>query len=84
MIEKHWRGVTSRTVCDFFWEEVNKYDSREVRCDFFLILHLLNLTSLSGNATCRCNLEVLLDKHLSRGFVYGRGNYWGNPTAIGD
>lgn len=29
MIEKHWRGVTSRTVCDFFWEEVNKYDSRE-------------------------------------------------------
>jgi AP-3 complex subunit mu len=29
LIEKHWRGVTSRTVCDFFWDEVNKYDSRE-------------------------------------------------------
>lgn len=29
LIEKHWRGVTSRAVCDFFWDEVNKYDSRE-------------------------------------------------------
>jgi hypothetical protein len=30
IIEKHWRGITSRSVCDFFWEEVSKYDSREV------------------------------------------------------
>lgn len=30
LIEKHWRGVTSRAVCDFFWEEVNKYDRKEV------------------------------------------------------
>ena len=29
MIEKHWRGVTPRTVCDFFWDEVNKYPNRE-------------------------------------------------------
>ena len=29
IIEKHWRGVTSRAVCDFFWDEVNKYDSKE-------------------------------------------------------
>lgn len=29
MIEKHWRGVTTRAVCDFFWDEVNKYESRE-------------------------------------------------------
>jgi AP-3 complex subunit mu len=27
IIEKHWRGVTPRAVCDFFWDEVNKYDS---------------------------------------------------------
>jgi AP-3 complex subunit mu len=29
LIEKHWRGVTSRSVCDFFWDEVNKVDHRE-------------------------------------------------------
>mmetsp|Transcript_80096 Transcript_80096/g.159843 ORF Transcript_80096/g.159843 Transcript_80096/m.159843 type:complete len:434 (+) Transcript_80096:103-1404(+) len=29
MIEKHWRGVTPRTVCDFFWDEVSKYSARE-------------------------------------------------------
>lgn len=29
MIEKHWRGVTPRTVCDYFWDEVAKYPSRE-------------------------------------------------------
>jgi len=29
LIEKHWRGVTSRAVCDFFWDEVNKYESKE-------------------------------------------------------
>ena len=29
LIEKHWRGVTSRSVCDFFWDEVNKYETKE-------------------------------------------------------
>ncbi|KAJ0408417.1 hypothetical protein ATCC90586_009192 [Pythium insidiosum] len=29
IIEKHWRGLTSRNVCDFFMEEVNKYRERE-------------------------------------------------------
>lgn len=29
IIEKHWRGLTSRNVCDFFMEEVNKYKERE-------------------------------------------------------
>ena len=29
LIEKHWRGVTSRSVCDAFWEEVTKHESRE-------------------------------------------------------
>jgi hypothetical protein len=31
IIEKHWRGITHRNVCDFFVEEVNKYKLREVR-----------------------------------------------------
>jgi AP-3 complex subunit mu len=30
IIEKHWRGVTVRSVCDFFWDEVNKYENKEV------------------------------------------------------
>ena len=30
VIEKHWRGVTSRAVCEFFWDEVNKYENKEV------------------------------------------------------
>ncbi|GLD92935.1 hypothetical protein PINS_up001527 [Pythium insidiosum] len=29
IIEKHWRGLTGRNVCDFFMEEVNKYRERE-------------------------------------------------------
>lgn len=29
LIEKHWRGITPRSVCDFFWEEVNKYEVKE-------------------------------------------------------
>jgi len=29
MIEKHWRSVTPRAVCDYFWDEVSKYDSPE-------------------------------------------------------
>ena len=29
IIEKHWRGLTNRNVCDFFLEEVNKYRERE-------------------------------------------------------
>jgi len=28
LIERHWRGQTPRSVVDFFWDEVNKYDSR--------------------------------------------------------
>ena len=28
MIEKHYRGVTPRTVCDHFWDEVAKYPKR--------------------------------------------------------
>jgi AP-3 complex subunit mu len=28
LIERHWRGVTPRSVCDFFWDEVNKCDQR--------------------------------------------------------
>mmetsp|Transcript_8507 Transcript_8507/g.34989 ORF Transcript_8507/g.34989 Transcript_8507/m.34989 type:complete len:455 (+) Transcript_8507:111-1475(+) len=28
MIERHWRGTTARSVCDFFWDEVTKYESR--------------------------------------------------------
>jgi AP-3 complex subunit mu len=24
LVEKHWRGLVNRTVCDYFWEEVNK------------------------------------------------------------
>lgn len=30
LIEKHWRGVTPRSICDFFWDEVNKYDQKYV------------------------------------------------------
>jgi AP-3 complex subunit mu len=29
LIEKHWRGVTSRSVCEHFWNEVNKYETKE-------------------------------------------------------
>ena len=29
LIEKHWREVTPRSVCDFFWDEVNKYETKE-------------------------------------------------------
>jgi AP-3 complex subunit mu len=29
VIEKHWHEVTQRTVCDFFWDQVTSYDSRE-------------------------------------------------------
>uniref|UniRef100_A0A7S2SCM0 MHD domain-containing protein n=2 Tax=Rhizochromulina marina TaxID=1034831 RepID=A0A7S2SCM0_9STRA len=29
MMKMHWRGMTPRTVCDFFWDEVNKYPTRE-------------------------------------------------------
>jgi len=29
IIEKHWRGVVSRTVCDLFWEEVTAAESHE-------------------------------------------------------
>ena len=28
IIEKHWRGVTARSVCDFFWDEVNKHPNK--------------------------------------------------------
>jgi hypothetical protein len=23
VIEKHWRNKTSRSICDYFWDEVN-------------------------------------------------------------
>lgn len=26
-LEKHWRGITSRQVCDFFWDEVSKRET---------------------------------------------------------
>eukprot|EP01039_Chlorochromonas_danica_P011992 gene11992-13603_t len=28
LIEKHWRGITPRSICDFFWDEVNKCDQK--------------------------------------------------------
>lgn len=30
LIEKHWRVVTPRSVCDYFWDEACKYSSKEV------------------------------------------------------
>lgn len=33
LIEKHWRSVTPRAVCDYFWDEVNKYPDKEVGYD---------------------------------------------------
>lgn len=32
LIEKHWRSVTPRAVCDLFWDEVGNYPDKEVRC----------------------------------------------------
>lgn len=29
IIEKHWRGIIDRNICDIFWDEVNKNDSKE-------------------------------------------------------
>jgi len=29
VMEKHWRGVLNRSICDFFWEEVTKAPSKE-------------------------------------------------------
>lgn len=31
LIEKHWRVVTPRSVCDYFWDEACKYSSKEVQ-----------------------------------------------------
>lgn len=28
LIEKHWREVTARSVCDFFWDEANRHDDK--------------------------------------------------------
>ena len=49
IIEKHWRGLTSRSVCDFFWEQVSQCDSKEVIKFIYLSLNTivyLNLLSL--------------------------------------
>jgi len=36
IIEKHWREVTPRSVCDFFWDEANAHDDkRNVPCVLF-------------------------------------------------
>lgn len=29
IIEKHWRSNTPRDICDFFWDEVNQYETKE-------------------------------------------------------
>ncbi len=29
LIEKHWRGLTPRTVCDYFWEQVSSYRQKD-------------------------------------------------------
>eukprot|EP01031_Cornospumella_fuschlensis_P038012 gene38012-46184_t len=29
LIEKHWRSVTPRSVCDFFWAEASKYSDKQ-------------------------------------------------------
>lgn len=44
IIERHWRGTTPRTVCDYFWDEVNKHDSVE---DVPPILHTSNYYLIS-------------------------------------
>jgi hypothetical protein len=51
LIEKHWRGITSRAVSDYFWEQVTKCDSREVRGARFVIesCRELNNRNLSQN-----------------------------------
>mmetsp|Transcript_23232 Transcript_23232/g.30086 ORF Transcript_23232/g.30086 Transcript_23232/m.30086 type:complete len:442 (-) Transcript_23232:118-1443(-) len=28
VIERHWRGQTPRSVCDYFWDEVNKHETK--------------------------------------------------------
>lgn len=43
MIEKHWRGITPRNVCDFFWDEVNRNDVPEAVPP---ILQVMTLTGI--------------------------------------
>eukprot|EP01084_Bolivina_argentea_P150619 263014_1 len=38
LIEKHWRGVTTRAVCDFFWDEINHRIGLENKSDMPPIL----------------------------------------------
>lgn len=69
IIEKHWRGLTSRNVCDFFMEEVNKYREREdvppvittskyylvsvFRDDLFVLAVVTNEVRADGTETSR-------------------------------
>ena len=56
MIEKHSRSVTPRTVCDFFWDEVGKYSSPEVRVGSLLCLS--PASESSGGATTNIKLDL--------------------------
>lgn len=67
IIEKHWRGLTSRNVCDFFMEEVNKYREREdvppviVTSKYYLVSVFrddLFLLAVVTNEVCSCSSDV--------------------------
>jgi len=52
LIERHWHGCTPRSVCDFFWDEVNKHDRVEVR-------PLLHTSSYYLASVCRGDIYVI-------------------------
>jgi hypothetical protein len=81
MIEKHWRGVTPRTICDFFWDEVNKHDQKyvrfrilsvsypkETRYFYFVFLYFeftFDILFFLGNATNHCYFQILSCEYIS-------------------
>mmetsp|Transcript_4834 Transcript_4834/g.14340 ORF Transcript_4834/g.14340 Transcript_4834/m.14340 type:complete len:430 (+) Transcript_4834:1032-2321(+) len=44
LIERHWRGVTPRSVCDYFWDEVNRCHQH---LDVSPVLHISNYYLMS-------------------------------------
>lgn len=77
MIEKHWRGITPRNVCDFFWDEVNRHDVPEAVPPILQVLARFVLV--------RCCARVYTEREretLTRSHYHTLLNYPSNTSTV--
>ena len=86
LVEKHYRGLLGRTVCDLFWDEVQKAESQGelkpvIATSRFYLIHI-QVNKLFFLAVTQQECDALLAIEFLSRFVDILKYYFGSETPI--